>query len=91
MPQPQEHFYFEAAFSVFLLLCVINVLIGRRSNEKLAQKWALQFAGPGSILENNFSLLGTGDASGLLMKQSQNNFQFYASGRRWAHGCNSWQ
>lgn len=83
VPQ-QEHYYFEAAFAVFLVLCVINVLIGRRSNEKIAQSWVQEFAGPGSILESNFSLLGSGDhgSARMLMKQSQNNFQFYASGRR---------
>lgn len=57
---------------------------GRRQNEKLAKAWAREFITEGSILEQNFSSLGAGAADGgIVRKQSQSNFQFYATGRRY--------
>lgn len=50
--------------------------------------WATKFATKDAIFEKNFSLLGVGDGedSPLLLKEGQNVFKFYASGRRFCQG-----
>lgn len=80
----QEHYYFELAAVVCLLLYTINIFIGKKGNEKVAIAWAKAFATPNSILDKNFSLLGPGDTPNneLLMRESNSTFKFYASGRR---------
>lgn len=67
---------------------VINYFTGKRENENLALAWAAKFATKDSIFEKNFSLLGVGegDDSPLLLKEGQNVFKFYASGRRYCSG-----
>lgn len=59
-----------------------------KENEKLALAWASKFATKDSIFDKNFSLLGVGetDDSPLLLKEGQNVFKFYASGRRFCQG-----
>lgn len=66
----------------------INYFTGKRENENLALAWAAKFATKDSIFEKNFSLLGVGegDDSPLLLKEGQNVFKFYASGRRYCQG-----
>ena len=82
----QEHYYFEAAFLVFLVFYGINVYIGRTKNEQIALSWAGEYCGDKCLFHNNFTQLGPGDSEDgeMLMKHSQNNFQLYASGRRCA-------
>lgn len=72
----------------FLIMFVINYFTGKRENENLALSWASKFATKDSIFEKNFSLLGVGegDDSPLLLKEGQNVFKFYASGRRYCQG-----
>ncbi|GFY94705.1 hypothetical protein Acr_10g0000900 [Actinidia rufa] len=73
----------------FLVMFVINFFTGKRENENIALAWATKFAGKDSIFEKNFSLLGIGDGkddSPLLLKEGQNVFRFYASGRRYCQG-----
>ncbi|XP_077234223.1 uncharacterized protein At5g49945-like isoform X2 [Tasmannia lanceolata] len=72
----------------FLIAFVLNFFTGRRENENIALAWAARFATKDSIFEKNFSLLGTGDGKDtpLLLKEGQNVFKFYASGRRFCHG-----
>lgn len=72
----------------FLIMFVINYFTGKRENENLALAWAAKFATKDSIFEKNFSLLGVGegDDSPLLLKEGQNVFKFYASGRRYCSG-----
>ncbi|CAN1305664.1 Uncharacterized protein At5g49945 [Linum perenne] len=67
---------------------VINYFTGKRENENIALAWAAKFATKDSIFEKNFSLLGVGegDDSPLLLKEGQNVFKFYASGRRFCQG-----
>jgi hypothetical protein len=66
----------------------INYFTGKRENENIALAWAARFATKDSIFEKNFSLLGVGegDDSPLLLKEGQNVFKFYASGRRFCSG-----
>ncbi|KAK8921448.1 hypothetical protein KSP39_PZI019910 [Platanthera zijinensis] len=73
----------------FLIVFAINFFIGKRQNELIALCWASQFATKDSIFDKNFSLLGTGDGkedAPLLLKEGQNVFKFYASGRRFCQG-----
>lgn len=66
----------------------INYFTGKRENENLALAWAAKFGTKESIFEKNFSLLGVGEGedSPLLLKEGQNVFKFYASGRRYCQG-----
>lgn len=72
----------------FLIVFVINYFTGKRENENIALAWAAKFASKDSIFDKNFSLLGVGedDDSPLLLKEGQNVFKFYASGRRYCQG-----
>ncbi|KAF5744002.1 hypothetical protein HS088_TW08G00590 [Tripterygium wilfordii] len=72
----------------FLIIFAINYFTGKTENENLALAWAAKFATKDSIFEKNFSLLGVGegDDSPLLLKEGQNVFKFYASGRRYCQG-----
>eukprot|EP00262_Sarcandra_glabra_P006466 TRINITY_DN18785_c0_g1_i1.p1 TRINITY_DN18785_c0_g1~~TRINITY_DN18785_c0_g1_i1.p1 ORF type:complete len:484 (-),score=73.23 TRINITY_DN18785_c0_g1_i1:237-1688(-) len=72
----------------FLVAFVFNYFTGKRENENIALAWASRFATKDSIFEKNFSLLGTGDGKDtpLLLKEGQNVFKFYASGRRFVQG-----
>ncbi|KAK4777619.1 hypothetical protein SAY87_017806 [Trapa incisa] len=78
----------EIVCGSFLIIFVINYFTGKRENENIALAWAAKFATKDSILEKNFSLLGVGegDDSPLLLKEGQNVFKFYASGRRYCQG-----
>ncbi|KAJ7946579.1 DUF1682 family protein [Quillaja saponaria] len=78
----------EIVCGTFLIVFVINYFTGKRENENLALAWAAKFATKDSIFEKNFSLLGVGegDDSPLLLKEGQNVFKFYASGRRYCQG-----
>ncbi|KAG9443999.1 hypothetical protein H6P81_015339 [Aristolochia fimbriata] len=72
----------------FLIAFIFNYFTGKRENENIALAWATQFATKDSIFDKNFSLLGTGDGKDtpLLLKEGQNVFKFYASGRRFCQG-----
>ncbi|KAK9676412.1 hypothetical protein RND81_11G075100 [Saponaria officinalis] len=72
----------------FLVIFLINYFTGKKENENLALAWAAKFATKDAIFEKNFSLLGVGegDDSPLLLKEGQNVFKFYASGRRYCQG-----
>ncbi|KAF9622462.1 hypothetical protein IFM89_031668 [Coptis chinensis] len=72
----------------FLITFIINYFTGKKENENIALSWASRFATKDSIFDKNFSLLGTGDGKDtpLLLKEGQNVFKFYASGRRFCQG-----
>ncbi|KAK1274698.1 hypothetical protein QJS04_geneDACA000775 [Acorus gramineus] len=78
----------EIASVTFLIAFTVNYFVGKRNNEAIALAWASRFAIKGSIFEKNFSLLGTGDGKDtpLLLKEGQDVFKFYASGRRYCQG-----
>ncbi|KAL7002075.1 hypothetical protein U1Q18_003226 [Sarracenia purpurea var. burkii] len=82
-------FMVEIVCGSFLIMFIINFFTGKRENENIALAWAAKFAAKDSIFEKNFSLLGVGDGkddSPLLLKEGQNVFRFYASGRRFCQG-----
>lgn len=76
----------EIACGSFLIVFVINYFTGKRENENIALAWAAKFAAKDCIFDRNFSLLGVGEGedSPLLLKEGQNVFKFYASGRRYS-------
>jgi Protein of unknown function (DUF1682) len=77
--------YLVEIMSVSFLICfLLNYFTGRKENETTALAWAAKFATKDSIFEKNFSLLGTGDGNDtpLLLKEGQDVFKFYATGRR---------
>lgn len=78
----------EIACVSFLIVFGINYFTGKKENENLALAWAAKFATKDTIFEKNFSLLGVGEGedSPLLLKEGQNVFKFYASGRRYCQG-----
>ncbi|KAI3810384.1 hypothetical protein L1987_19996 [Smallanthus sonchifolius] len=78
----------EIASVLFLIMFTINYFTGKKENETLALAWAAKFATRDTIFDKNFSLLGVGegDDSPLLLKEGQNVFKFYASGRRFCQG-----
>ncbi|CAA2960185.1 uncharacterized protein At5g49945-like [Olea europaea subsp. europaea] len=78
----------EIVCVIFLIVFAINYFTGKRDNENLALAWARKFATKDSIFEKNFSLLGVGETedSPILLKEGNNVFKFYASGRRFCSG-----
>ena len=78
----------EIVCGSFLIVFAINYFTGKRENENIALAWAAKFAAKDSIFDKNFSLLGVGEGedSPLLLKEGQNVFKFYASGRRYCQG-----
>lgn len=88
-PQGSSRSYtVEIACGGFLIVFIINYFTGKRVNENIALAWASKFATKDTIFDKNFSLLGVGegDDSPLLLKEGQNVFKFYASGRRCCQG-----
>ncbi|EEF33366.1 uncharacterized protein At5g49945 [Ricinus communis] len=84
----KQSYMIEIVCISFLICFIINYFTGKRENENIALSWAAKFATKDSIFEKNFSLLGVGDKddSPLLLKEGQNVFKFYASGRRYCQG-----
>jgi hypothetical protein len=83
----RKHFWMEIVAIAFIIIFFVNYLRGRRVNEALALRWAQEFCTNGSVLDKNFSLLGPGHGKPeeqMLMKQSQDQFEVWASGRRCA-------
>ncbi|KAI3755188.1 hypothetical protein L1987_54983 [Smallanthus sonchifolius] len=78
----------EVTCILILIIFAINYFTGKKENETLALAWATKFATNEWIFEKNFSLLGVGEGedSPLLLKEGQNVFKFYASGRRFCQG-----
>lgn len=71
-----------------MIAFTINYFTGKRENENIALAWVTRFAVRDSIFDKNFSLVGVGkdEDSPLLLKEGQNVFKFYASGRRFCQG-----
>jgi hypothetical protein len=81
-------FSIEIACVSFLICFALNYFTGKKQNEAIALSWAAKFATRDSIFDKNFSLLGTGGGKDtpLLLKEGQDVFKFYASGRRFCQG-----
>ncbi|CAI9765308.1 unnamed protein product [Fraxinus pennsylvanica] len=88
VPRKLTSYSVEIVCVSFLIMFTINYFTGKKENENLALAWASKFATKDSIFDKNFSLLGVGETedSPLLLKEGQNVFKFYASGRRFCSG-----
>ncbi|THU71106.1 hypothetical protein C4D60_Mb08t32050 [Musa balbisiana] len=87
-PLSLRSYFLEIACATFLICFAFNYFHGKRRNEAIALAWAAKFAVKDSIFDKNFSLLGTGDGNDtpLLLKEGQDVFKFYATGRRYCQG-----
>ncbi|RZR93790.1 hypothetical protein BHM03_00022364 [Ensete ventricosum] len=87
-PFSLRSYFLEIACVTFLICFAFNYFHGKRRNEGIALAWVAKFAGKDSIFDKNFSLLGTGDGNDapLLLKEGQDVFKFYSSGRRYCQG-----
>ncbi|KAK2176989.1 hypothetical protein NP493_626g00016 [Ridgeia piscesae] len=78
-----DSFYMEMLMLLGLSVYLLNFIVGKSKNSKLAQAWLTAHR---SLLENNFSVVGddgssTEAQSGVLMKESENIFSLWCSGR----------
>lgn len=64
--------YVELSAAVLVLLYVAIIVIGRRSNKRIAEAWARTFAMHGGIMDKNFSYTGPKETGALLMEESGN-------------------
>lgn len=87
-PRTIKSFTVEIVCGSFLIIFIINYFTGKRENENIAFAWVRTFATKDTIFDKNFSFLGVGETedSPLLLKEGQNIFKFYASGRRFCQG-----
>lgn len=78
-------FYLEVLGVIFFLIYGVVFWFGRKENEKIVFVWVIEFVGMDVILEKNFSMIGFGDKLEVffLIKEGQNIFKFYVSGRRY--------
>jgi hypothetical protein len=76
---------YEVLMLTFIIAFVLNCLYGKNFNENLAQKW---YSVNKEYLEENYAHIGVGseyntNQTGVpMLKESYNNFKFYASGRK---------
>ena len=74
---------YEIIMIAFLLIFILNCFIGKRSNDKLCEKW---YHTNKNFFEDNYAHIGVNTEyntknSVAILKESYNNFKFYASGR----------
>jgi hypothetical protein len=75
---------YEVLMLTFIIAFVLNCFYGKNLNENLAQKW---YSVNKEYLEENYAHIGVGSEYNTnkgvpLLKESYNNFKFYASGRK---------
>ena len=76
---------YEVLMLIFVIIFALNCLIGKNKNESLAHTW---YQVNRDYLENNYAHIGVNseynsNQSGTpILKESYNNFKFYASGRK---------
>ena len=81
----------EVAMAVFIICYVINIWVGRARNTDVAMAFAKTYCQPeGSLLDRNFSQVGPqiNGAPDMIMRESMNKFNIYATGRRF---CKNFQ
>ena len=80
----------ELAMAVFIICYVINIWIGRAKNTEVAMAFAKIYCPYGSLLDRNFSQVGpqTNGTSDMIVRESLNKFNIYATGRRF---CKNFQ
>ena len=72
---------YEVLMVVFVVVFILNCMIGKSNNEKLANKW---YNLNKKFFMKNYAHIGTDlqhEPDNALLKESYNNYKFYASGR----------
>lgn len=75
----------EVLSAALIVLYIVIMGLGIRSNRAIAEAWAKAFTFKGGIFDKNFSSLGP-NSDAVLMKDSFNIYKFYATGRRHCQG-----
>ena len=52
---------FEILLTLLIAAYIVNIFIGRRTNDRLAKAWAKTFCLPGGVFDKNFALVGFGE------------------------------
>lgn len=80
----------EVVIVTLLSIYLSNIWYGRARNSEIAVAFADTFCTEGSLLERNFSQVGAriNGAMDLILRESMNKFNIYATGRRY---CKSFQ
>ena len=80
----------EMAMAVFIICYIVNIWIGRATNTDVAMAFAKTYCPEGSLLDRNFSQVGPqiSGARDMIMRESMNKFNIYATGRRF---CKNFQ
>mmetsp|Transcript_16149 Transcript_16149/g.21368 ORF Transcript_16149/g.21368 Transcript_16149/m.21368 type:complete len:478 (-) Transcript_16149:348-1781(-) len=89
---PARFTVWEYCGVVFILIYAVAYLFGRQENQKIASAWTAcmmeffeeQFAECGPATDQPREVTGSSEP---LFKESQNEFLFYATGRRFCQGC----
>jgi hypothetical protein len=82
-PQGPKTWYLEIVYLSFMLLYGINYYIGKASNEKLANAWAVTFQ---DLFSSNFSMFGD-KSEFLVTKDSASAFSVACAGRVHCYGA----
>lgn len=72
-----ENFYTEIVVLAMFAFYLVNFLVGRNRNNEIAKAWT---QANHQLMDSNFSYVGDGKGH-LLIKDSQSDYIFYASGR----------
>ena len=80
----------EVIMGILLAWYIANIWIGRAKNTKVALAFANAFCSEGGLFDRNFSQVGAriDGASDLMLRESMNKFNIYATGRRF---CKNFQ
>lgn len=80
----------EMAMAAFIICYVINIWVGRARNTDVAMAFTNTYCPEGSLLARHFSQVGPqiAGAPDMIMRESMNKFNIYATGRRF---CKNFQ
>ena len=80
----------EMVMAAFIICYVINIWVGRARNTDVAMAFTKTYCPEGSLLARHFSQVGPqiAGAPDMIMRESMNKFNIYATGRRF---CKNFQ
>lgn len=73
----QDHWYYEMAIGVFVILYVLQYFRGKSENDRMAKAWLHRFV---DLFRDQFSSVKEGDAP-VIYKDGHSDFRFWATGR----------
>ncbi|CAL5221103.1 g3236 [Coccomyxa viridis] len=84
-----KDFAYEICVLAGIVLYIVNMVIGARTNRQIANRWCMMFGIGNGILPQQFAHVGIGKEGEErvdLSKESASKFKYYASGRRFVEG-----